>query len=407
MERLLSAIGHSGPMTANLQAQEETVRAALQAFIASIGAGERADLTTLRGRQFDAGLAWVHLPEGDGGLEVASSLQALVNQELRREGVVDETRPAPLFGPVVAVFGTEQQKQRYLRRMFTREDRWCQLFSEPNAGSDLFNLSTQVRRDGERWMVNGQKTWTSTAHVADFGLLIARHDPNLPKTKGLSAFILPMKQSGVDVRPIRQLTGDAEFNEVFFTDAVVPGENLLGQLGDGVRVVLTTLTNERQFVSDRSAGSLVIQQLIECWRQSGSDEPVMRDRVARLWIDAEAIRLASLRTKELLLAQKAGPEPNMTKLAYAAFLQRAYDTMMDIMGPEGALFPDRYEFKLHSDHLLDSHDPHWDFLGSRARTIAGGSSEIIKNVIGERVLGLHREPREDQDRPYRELGRGQ
>jgi alkylation response protein AidB-like acyl-CoA dehydrogenase len=129
----------------------------------------------------------------------------------------------------------------------------------------------------------------------------------------------------------------------------------------------------------------------------------MRDRVARLWIDAEAIRLASLRNRELQKLQQSGADPNMTKLAYAQFLQRAYDTMMDVMGPEGALFPDRYEFTLHDDHLLDSHDPHWDFLGSRARTIAGGSSEVIRNVIGERVLGLPREPRQDTDKPYREL----
>lgn len=386
--------------------QEKVVREALAGFLEAVGVVAASDAPRVRGEQFDAGLAWVQLAVGSGGLGVDAKYQELVNQELRRRGLLDEKRPAPLFGPVISTHGTAEQVKRYLRTMFTREERWCQLFSEPNAGSDLFNLATQVRQEDDRWLVTGQKIWTSNAHNADFGLLIARHDPELPKTKGLSAFILPMKQPGVDIRPIRQLTGDAEFNEVFFTEAVVPRENLLGQLGDGVRVVLTTLGSERQFVSDRSSGSLVIQQLLECWRASGSQEPVMRDRVARLWCDAEAIRIASLRIKELLRAEKPGPDPNMTKLAYAQFLQRAYDTMIDIMGPEGALFPERYEFKLHDEHLLDSHSPWWDFLGSRARTIAGGSSEVIKNVIGERVLGLPREPREDTSRSYRELVRG-
>ena len=207
------------------------------------------DPVTFLGAQFDLGLAWIHFDEGFGGLGLARSLQRPVSERLAAAGAPTAGSRNPIgagmAAPTIATWGTDEQKKRYLRPLFTGEEVWCQLFSEPGAGSDVAALATSAVPDGDDWVVNGQKVWTTLAHLASFGILVARTDPNLPKHSGLSYFIVDMHAPGVEVRPLRQITGEAEFNEVFFSDARIPNANILGNVGDGWRVSLTTLMNER------------------------------------------------------------------------------------------------------------------------------------------------------------------
>jgi alkylation response protein AidB-like acyl-CoA dehydrogenase len=207
------------------------------------------DPVTFLGAQFDLGLAWIHFDEGFGGLGLARSLQRPVIERLQAAGAPSAGQRNPIgagmAAPTIATWGTDEQKKRYLRPLFTGEEVWCQLFSEPGAGSDVAALATSAVPDGDDWVVNGQKVWTTLAHLASFGILVARTDPNLPKHSGLSYFIVDMHAPGVEVRPLRQITGEAEFNEVFFSDARIPNANILGNVGDGWRVSLTTLMNER------------------------------------------------------------------------------------------------------------------------------------------------------------------
>jgi len=206
-------------------------------------------VTEFLGAQFDAGLAWVHFPEGEGGLGLAPNLQTLVNKTLAAAGAPSPYYRNPIgYGmgaPTVMSHGSEAQKARYLRPLFTGEEVWCQLFSEPGAGSDVAGLACKAERDGDEWIVNGQKVWTTLAHLAKWGMLVARTDPDQPKHKGMTYFVVDMEQEGVEVRPLRQMTGEAEFNEVYFTDARVPDVERLGEVGEGWRVSLTTLMNER------------------------------------------------------------------------------------------------------------------------------------------------------------------
>src|SRR5438874_7415485 len=231
--------------------------------------------------QFDAGLAWVHFPEGAGGLGVAPTLQRVVDQALAKAGA-----PAPdvarniigqgMAAPTIATHGTPEQRARYLRPLFSGEEIWCQLFSEPGTGSDLAGLSTRAIRDGEEWVVNGQKVWTTLAHIARFGLLVTRTDPDVPKHLGLTYFICDMQAEGVDVRPLRQLTGDAEFNEVYLNDVRLSDDLRLGNEGDGWRVSMTTLMHERVSIGGGRAkrGSGAIAQAVGVWTSTGCDDPV-------------------------------------------------------------------------------------------------------------------------------------
>ena len=248
----------------------------------------------LWGAQYDLGLAWVWHPEGYGGLGLARKHQSHINRRLEEAGASTENRLANIIGigmgaGVLVSHGTESQKQRWLRPMFTTEEIWCQLFSEPDAGSDLAGLATRAVRDGEEWVVNGQKVWTSLAHVAKWGLLVARTDPEAVKHQGLTYFVVDMQGPGVEVRPIYQITGEAEFNEVFFDDARIPDEHRIDQVGAGWRVSMTTLMNERVAIGGTTTprGSGLIAEAVQAWEESGSDDPVLRDELVRLWAEAD------------------------------------------------------------------------------------------------------------------------
>jgi alkylation response protein AidB-like acyl-CoA dehydrogenase len=361
------------------------------------------------GAQFDLGLAWVHFPEGEGGLGIAPQLQDVVDARLDRAGA-PRPRSFDVIGhgmgaPVLVAHGTAAQKARYLRPLFTGAEIWCQLFSEPGAGSDVAGLSTRAVRDGDEWVVNGQKVWTTVAHVARWGMLVARSDPDLPKHQGLTYFLMDMEADGVDVRPLRQITGEAEFNEVYMTDVRIPDANRIGERGDGWKVALTTLMNERVAIGatvvPRNSGA--IGHLVETWRRTGGSA-TDRDRVMQLWVEAEAARLTNIRAHQNRSSGTPGPEGSTAKLVYAELNKRIYELAVELLGPEGMLYGS-YEHSLPQSTGSAPRDTRWLFLRARANSIEGGTSEIMRNILGERVLGLPGEPRTDRDLPWAQVPR--
>jgi alkylation response protein AidB-like acyl-CoA dehydrogenase len=364
------------------------------------------------GAQFDLGLAWVHFPPGYGGLGVTPGHQALVNERLGAAGVSRENLARNVIGygmgaPTVLTHGSEEQKTRWLRPLFTAEEVWCQLFSEPSAGSDLAGLATRAVRDGDEWVVNGQKVWTTLAHTARWGLLVARTDPDQPKHKGLTYFVIDMDQPGVEVRPLRQITGEAEFNEVYFTDARIPDRYRLGGVGEGWRVSLTTLMNERVAIGSAlpGRGEGAIAMAVALWEEYGGDAAA-RDRLMRLWVEAEVLRLTNVRAARARSAGVPGPEGSTAKLHWADLNKRIYAFCVDLMGAEGLLYPETYAARVPDASAMGRRSPQMNFLRARANSIEGGTSEIMKNILGERVLGLPGEPRVDKDLPWREVPRG-
>ncbi len=365
----------------------------------------------LWGAQYDLGVAWVWHPEGFGGLGLPRKYQNQVNRRLTDAGASVLNRYQNLLGVgmgagVLAAHGTDDQKRRWLRPMFTMEDMWCQMFSEPGAGSDVAGLATSAVRDGEEWVVNGQKAWTTLAHVAKWGLLIARTDPSAVKHEGLTYFVIDMNSEGVDVRPLYQITGEAEFNEVFFNDARVPDENRIDAVGAGWRVALTTLMNERVAIGGNTVprGSGRISEAIDIWRESGEDDPVLRDELVHLWAEVEAARLTAIRANEMADAGIPGPEGSTGKLAWASHNKEIASFILDMMGLDGTLYPGGYE--LVRPTSFDQRTPQASFLRTRANSIEGGTSEIMLNILAERVLGLPSEPRTDKGLPWNEVPRG-
>jgi alkylation response protein AidB-like acyl-CoA dehydrogenase len=373
-------------------------------------AGDR--LAFLRAR-FDAGLAWVHFPAGLGGLGAPRALQPVVDAEFARAGAPDNNPRVTGIGlgmaaPTIVRHGDDAQRRRFLRPLWTGEEVWCQLFSEPGAGSDLAGLATRAVRDGDAWVVNGQKVWTSLAHLARWGILVARTDPDVPKHRGITYFVCDMTQPGVDVRPLRQLTGEAEFNEVFLTDVRLPDDLRLGAVGDGWRVAQTTLMNERVSIGGgagaREAG--IIGALVRAWRERPElRTPGAHDQVLRLWVEAEAIRLTGLRLRQQLAAGEPGPEGSAVKLAFAALMQHVTAAEVELLGEEGL----RYDRWTGADRTAGV-----DFLGrtagyrylrARGNSIEGGTSEILRTIIAERVLGLPPEPRVDKDIAWKDVPR--
>ena len=371
-----------------------------------------------RGAQFDRGLAMVQFPEGLGGLGLSSRrLQTAVDSELRSVGVTyNDLLINPIGigmgGPVVLTYASDEQKQRLLRPMFTGEEIWCQMFSEPGSGSDVAGLSTRAERDGDEWIVNGQKVWTTLAHVSRWGMLVARTNPDQPKHKGLTYFLLDMESPGVEVRPLHQITGEAEFNEVFLSDVRIPHDNVFGDVGGGWGAAVTTLMNERVALGGGvpKKGSGPIQDLVNIWTETrDSLDPVtaavLRDRVADLWVQAEALRLTNWRAREASRGGNPGPEGSVTKLMSAEMNQHIYETCMDVIGAGGMLYEAGYERK-RPDGLRgpDSHI-RYAFLRARANTIEGGTSEVMRNILGERVLGLPGDVRVDKELPWSEVPR--
>jgi alkylation response protein AidB-like acyl-CoA dehydrogenase len=367
-----------------------------------------------RGAQYDRGLAWVWFPEGFGGLAAPAELQRRVETKLREAKAPAASVGWNGFGlflaaPTIVAHADDALKARLLRPLFTGEDVWCQLFSEPGAGSDLASLATRAVRDGDEWVVNGQKVWNTLAHVADRGMLVTRTNPDAPKHRGMTYFALDMHAPGVEVRPLRQMTGEAEFNEVYLSDVRVPDTDRIGAVDDGWRVSMTTLMNERVTIGGAVAGqgSGPIGDALKVWSTHPErHDPVLRDRLAALWIDAEILRLTNARAGANRKKGVAGPEGAVSKLAFAEVNKRIYELCIAILGAEGTLFPDDYEMtRPEQASLTGGGDPRKMFLRSRANSIEGGTSEILRNIMGERVLGLPGEPRVDKDLPWVEVPR--
>ncbi|MFE2354399.1 acyl-CoA dehydrogenase family protein [Streptomyces parvulus] len=365
----------------------------------------------LRAR-FDAGLAWVHYPQGLGGLGAPRSLQAVVDAELTAAGAPDNDPRRIGIGlgmaaPTILQYGTEEQKRRLLRPLWTGEEVWCQLFSEPGAGSDLAALGTRAVREGDHWVVDGQKVWTSSAHLARWAILIARTDPDLPKHRGITYFVCDMTDPGVEVRPLRQITGEAEFNEVFLTGVRIPDSRRLGETGDGWRVAQTTLNNERVAIGGtpipREGG--MIGKIAATWRE----RPELRthdlhQRLLGLWVEAEVARLTGVRLRQQLVAGQPGPEGAGMKLNFARLNQEISGLEVELLGEEGLLYDD---WTLRRPELVDftGRDAGYRYLRSKGNSIEGGTSEVLLNIVAERVLGLPAEPRTDKDVAWKDLAR--
>ena len=393
--------------------QASGLRQQARDFLAGHDPAAMPRLEFLRAR-FDAGLAWVHYPAGLGGQGLPRSLQAAVDAEFAAAGAPDNN-PARIgiglgmAAPTILAFGTQEQQERWLRPLWTGEEVWCQLFSEPGAGSDLAGLATRAVRaaDGENWRVTGQKVWTSIAHAARWGLLLARTDPDVPKHAGLTYFGLDMKQPGVEVRPLRQLTGEAEFNEVFLTDAAVPETDRIGGIGEGWRVAQATLMNERIAIGGgavpREGG--MVGLAAAAWREHPEARtPGLHDRLIRLWADAEVARLAGARLRQQLAAGTPGPEGSAAKLVFARLNQELSAFDLEFAGADGLVYDD-WTLRRPETVSFFGRGPGYRYLRSRGNSIEGGTSEILRNIIAERVLGLPAEPRTDTRVAWKDLPR--
>ncbi len=367
--------------------------------------------TEFLGAQFDKGLAWVHFPEGHGGLGLNPKLQKLINERVYAAGAPNPMYRNPIghgmCGPTVVVWGSDEQKQRYLRPLFTGEEVWCQLFSEPGSGSDFAGLSSKGVRDGDEWVVNGQKVWTTLAHLSRWGLLVVRTDPDAVKHAGLTAFVVDMQAPGVEVRPLRQMTGEAEFNEVYFTDTRIPNSEMLGNPGDGWRVSLTTLMNERVSIggSIPQKGSGTIAALTKVWSELPEErkDAAGLDEVMQLWTRAEVLRLTNIRANQMRKMGDPGPEGSIGKMASANLNKDIYAKVMDLLGAEGMLYGSYEMVRPETAMGFDTFQK--AFLRSRANSIEGGTTEVMKNILGERVLGLPGDVRVDRDVPWSQVPR--
>jgi alkylation response protein AidB-like acyl-CoA dehydrogenase len=394
-------------------ADDHALRADLRERVAELLAAHppastpRPDFLRVR---YDAGLAWVNYPEGHGGLGLPAAMQTEVDELLAAAGAPDNNPRGNGIGlgmaaPTILAFGTEEQKQRFLRPLWTGEQVWCQLFSEPGAGSDLANLGTRAVRDGDEWVVNGQKVWTSVAHIADFAILVARTDPGTVKHAGLTYFLCDMSDPGVEVRPLRQITGEAEFNEVFLTDVRIPDANRLGAEGEGWRVATATLNQERVSIGGRAAAreSGVIGVVAREWRERPERRtPELHDRLLRLWVEAEVARLTGVRLRQKLASGRPGPEGAAMKITFARINQELSGLELELLGEDGLRYSD-WTLVRPTEVDMTGRDAGYRYLRAKGNSIEGGTSEILRNIVAERVLGLPPEPRVDKDVPWKEL----
>jgi len=368
------------------------------------------------GEQFDRGLAWVHFPVGLGGLGGSPTDQLYAMRRLSALGAPTAAgRNVIGYGmvaPTIVAHGTEEQKHRFLRPLFTGEEIWCQLFSEPGAGSDVATLSMRADRDGDEWVLSGQKVWTTLAHEAAYGLIIARSNPEVVKHKGITAFLVDMHAPGVDVRPLYQATGEAEFNECFFSEVRVPDAMRIGGVGEGWHVSITTLMNERVSIGGTvpPRGSGLIGEAVKIWhrRWAGRTDAhamAVRSELLQAWVRNEAGRLTNWRAMDLRKAGTPGPEGSVAKLAFAEENQRTSELCVDLLGAEGMLYGSRYPQLRPTESAMSGGDMRKAFIRMRANSIEGGTSEVMRNIIGERVLGLPGEPRNDKDVPWKDVPR--
>jgi alkylation response protein AidB-like acyl-CoA dehydrogenase len=363
------------------------------------------------GAQFDSGLAWVHFPVGHGGLGLSPKFQKIVNEKIARAGGPNSYARNPIgygmCGPTVVEWGTDEQKRKYLRPLFTGEEIWCQLFSEPGSGSDFAGLSAKGVKDGDEWIVNGQKVWTTLAHLSKWGLLVVRTDAEAVKHAGLTAVIVDMRGPGVEVRPLRQMTGEAEFNEVYFTDTRIPVSETLGNTGDGWRVSLTTLMNERVAIGGAipQKGSGPIREAVKLWQKLPADrkDSATKDKIMKLWIRSEVARLTNIRAGQNRKMGVPGPEGSIGKMASAELNKETYELCIELLGAEGMLYGS-YEM-VRPDTAMSFDSLPKAFLRARANSIEGGTSEVMRNILGERVLGLPGDVRVDREMPWSKVPR--
>jgi alkylation response protein AidB-like acyl-CoA dehydrogenase len=390
----------------------EQLRDRVKAFLAGHDPAEtpKQDFNNAR---FDAGLAWVHYPEGLGGLGLSRTLQSVVDAEFAAAGAPtnDPERNGIGLGmaaPTILAYGSDEQKQRWLRKLWTAEEVWCQLFSEPGAGSDLAALATRAVKDGDEWVVNGQKVWTSQAHKARRALLVTRTDPDVPKHQGMTYFSMDMTAPGVEVRPLRQATGEAEFNEVFLTDVRIPDADRIGQVGEGWKVANATLMSERVSIGASRAApreSGMIATAARTWRSRPElRTPGLHDRMLRLWTDAEVARLAGERLRQQLAAGQPGPEGSAAKLVFARLNQEISGFEVELAGADGLRYDDWTMRRPESANFY-GRGPGYRYLRAKGNSIEGGTSEILRNIVAERVLGLPAEPRVDKNVPWKDLPR--
>jgi alkylation response protein AidB-like acyl-CoA dehydrogenase len=341
---------------------------------------------------YDAGYVGLTWPKEFGGGGAPYTYQGIYLEETARIGAPDHIGVIGLgmAGPTIIAWGTDEQKKRHLEPLLSGEEVWCQGFSEPGSGSDLAGAKTRAVLDGDEWVVNGQKVWSSYAHIADWCILVVRTDPDAEKHRGLSYLLVDMHSPGVDVRPLRQITGDPEFNEIFFTDVRVPRDSILGQPGEGWNVAMTTLLHERGTLGFALTAALErqVNRLLELATSPApdgsrpADDPVIRDQIAQQWIDLQALRFTNYRS--LTALQKTGvpgPEGSVAKLHWSEANQRLTKLAQSISGlasqldGEGAVW-----------------DGYWSYqqLRSRGNTIEAGTSEVLRNIIAERIVGLPR-----------------
>jgi alkylation response protein AidB-like acyl-CoA dehydrogenase len=390
----------------------EELRERVRAFLAEHDPQEMPRHDYLNAR-FDAGLAWVHYPKGLGGLGLSRSLQQIVDAEFAAAGSPGNDAESNAIGlgmaaPTILAYGTDEQQKRWLRELWTGREIWCQLFSEPGAGSDLAALATRAVRDGDGWVVSGQKVWTSLAQLAKRALLVARSDPDVPKHQGLTYFAVDMKAPGVEVRPLRQITGEAEFNEVFLTDVRIPDGDRIGPVGEGWKVANATLMSERVNIGSaraapREAG--MIGPVAATWRARPElRTPGLHDRLLKLWTEAEVARLAGGRLRQQLAAGQPGPEGSAAKLVFARLNQEISGLDVELNAGDGLRYDD-WTMRRPEHATFFGRGPGYRYLRARGNSIEGGTSEILRNIIAERVLGLPPEPRVDKDIPWKDLPR--
>ena len=351
-------------------------------------------------KKADAGFAAITWPKRFGGREASPILQVIYQQEEDNYAV-----PRGLFEiglgmciPTMMAYATPEQLDRHVRLALRGEEVWCQLFSEPAGGSDLAALRTRAERDGDDWIINGQKIWTSGAHLSDFGIIVVRTDPNVPKHEGLTFFFLDMRSPGIEIRPIHQMSGASHFNEVFFTDVRVPDAQRLGAVGQGWKVSLTTLMNERLAVGEVHRPD--VEDLLELARSLMlSGNAAVRERIAEWYAQTQGLKFTRFRTMTALSrGQTPGPENSIHKLVNASKLQDIASYGMDLMGMAGLVM---------DDDLAEAYAMFQQaLLSAPSARIAGGSDEILRNIIAERVLGLPADIRVDKNRPFNQVPTG-
>ena len=350
----------------------------------------RVEWEKLLGKDRWLGLAW---PDEYGGRGANFAQQIIFSEEYARANAPARISffGEGLFAPTLLAYGTEDQKRRFLPKIQTVEELWCQGYSEPNAGSDLAGVQTRGVLDGDQWVVNGQKVWTTLAHRAQWCFCITRTDPESTGHAGLSYLLIPMDQPGVEVRPLRQMTGTAEFNEVFFSDARTDVTNVLGEVNDGWKVAMATLGFERgtAFLSQQLGFQRELSEVIDLARSRGATEdPAVRQELADSYVGVQIMKFNGLRMLTSLVQRGVlGPESSIGKLYWSNWHRTLGERALRVLGPDAMLVNDRPPGEYELDEL------HRIFMFSRSETIYAGSSEIQRNIIGERVLGLPREPR--------------